>query len=139
MSYVPVNESQLPSTCTSPTGTGCRSLMPTGIAPAPYMLQHLPNAYLPLGADTGTPGELPGWVKLVGVGLALWLFWKLVRKDAARSNPGLKSKLVRISGSARSGWYYKSLRKNARRVGPFATEGDAVDEAEGNGFRVLGG
>lgn len=125
----PYNQPTPPSWQFSPSGALSRVAPPgAGIAPS----QPLPPGSA-LGATVGGV-ELKDLLILVGVGLLIW--WLV--KGGVKTNPGV-NKVVRVSGSSRNGFYYRLLRKGAKKHGPFATKADAVDDAESKGYRALGG
>jgi len=125
----PYNQPALPASQFARPGVSQRPTGPGSIAP---------SQPLPPGAAFGAPilggVELRDLLILAGVGLLIW--WLL--KGGVKKNQGV-NKVVRVSGSGRNGFYYRLLRKGSKRHGPFATADEAVDDAESQGYRALGG
>lgn len=77
------------------------------------------------------------------IALAYWLFFSA--KSPLKNPGGLgaanpsagRNKIVRVTQGAGGGWYYKLMRKRARRQGPYASYDDACAAAEEKGYSIL--
>jgi len=67
---------------------------------------------------------------------AYWLFFSK-RSPLKNSGGGGRNKIVKVIEGANEAWYYKLLRKGARRHGPFVSADAAAGDAEWKGYKVL--
>jgi len=120
---------------------------PSAMAKRPYSGGLLPAAVqTPSGAMTA-PGfgltedqqkTLKNTLIIVGVLLLGWWLFFSKSSPLKQRNPGHgKNKVVKLSGSSENGWYWRLLRRGSKRHGPFATQDEAMDDAEGYGYKVL--
>jgi hypothetical protein len=127
MSYVFV-ESENPSAMQQRPYSG-------GLLPAQY--QTPGSAMVGLGLTEDQQKTLKNLLLIAGVLLlGYWLFFS--KNSPLKRNPGRgKNKVVKLSGSSENGWHWRLLRKGSKRHGPFATQDEAADDAEGYGYKVL--
>jgi len=106
-----------------------------GLLPAQY--QTPGNAMAPLGLTEDQTKTLKNALLIAGmILLGYWLFFS--KSSPLKRNPGRgKNKVVKLSGSSENGWYWRLLRRGSKRHGPFSTQDEAVDDAEGYGYKVL--
>ena len=106
-----------------------------GLLPAQY--QTPGSAMVGLGLTEDQQKTLKtALLVLLGGFFIWWLF--LSKSSPLKRNPGRgKNKVVKLSGSSESGWHWRLLRKGSKRHGPFATQDEAADDAEGYGYKVL--
>ena len=118
---------------------------PSAMATRPYSGGLLPAAVqTPSGAMTPGYGLTEDQQKtlknvLIVAGVLLLGWWLFFSKSSPlKRNPGRgKNKVVKLSGSSENGWYWRLLRRGSKRHGPFSTQDEAVDDAEGYGYKVL--
>ena len=116
---------------------------PVGIEKYPYMLQS-PRVIGPSGPYFSKPGQqgalgaladddtLKTLLVVLGVGLLLWFMFKGPKK-----NPGGRSSVAKVIKGKDGGFYWRLLRKNAKRHGPYASRADAANAAKCKGNKVL--
>jgi hypothetical protein len=118
---------------------------PSGIQRHPYQLPgwspDLLGPAQPYASMPGTPGAmgavnegddtLKTILTLAAVGLLLYFIF-----GRAKSNPGV-NKVAKVRKGSRGGWYWRLLRKGAKRHGPYGSRQSAIDDAEGEGYEVL--
>jgi hypothetical protein len=89
----------------------------------------------PLGLTTDQ------WKKLlIGTGVIVLLYLLFFRKGGVLKNPrGSKGKNVvaRVTGSERHGYFYKLMRKGAKKHGPYASRKAAKEAARCAGYRPI--
>jgi len=133
---------------------------PTGIAPQPYAYPGWPGNMLappptgvtartdnyafappqpsgPYGAVATNDGDKT--IKFILWGIAMLAVYLLIIRPAIKKNPGIRkrSAVARVVGSDGGGFFWKLLRKNAKKHGPYATKGDARGAAQCKGHRVI--
>lgn len=119
---------------------------PVALAPRPYggktwpaQLSQQP-VYVPATSQFGADVDPVKLIKdiLVIAAVVLAAYWVLFGKSSPLRNPRRgKNAVARVSRGADGGWYWRLLRRGAKRHGPFDSADEAEADAEGSGHRVL--
>jgi hypothetical protein len=96
--------------------------------------------YVPATAQLGAESDQVKTIKdiLIVVGICLLAYWLLFSRTSPLRNPRHgKNAIAKVSHGADGAWYWRLLRKGAKRHGPFGSAEEAESDAESAGHRVL--